>query len=177
MSADSPKRPSALLRDRVEHLIHHCKGKGLSLDYLCQQLPDLEREQIRNALKASVKRGQIMRHGSIRYPLYQSLLPNSSMGHGQDVLTAASVPPEMSRHQPAAQTRIGWPEGVQVQCGPSPSGAPGHWTGTDWSHATQRPGCLDHLRHPSRRGDQRVPYQAAPLGCVGELRDKRSNGR
>lgn len=33
------------------------------------------------------------------------------------------------------------------------------WTGTDWSTATLRPGCLDYERIPSRRGDQRVPYQ------------------
>lgn len=33
------------------------------------------------------------------------------------------------------------------------------WTGTDWSTATLRPGCLDHERIPSRRGDERVAYQ------------------
>ena len=33
------------------------------------------------------------------------------------------------------------------------------WRGVDWSASTMRPGCLDHERLPSRRGDQRIPYQ------------------
>ena len=32
------------------------------------------------------------------------------------------------------------------------------WRGVDWSVSTMRPGCLDHERLPSRRGDQRIPY-------------------
>lgn len=33
------------------------------------------------------------------------------------------------------------------------------WRGVDWTTATLRPGCLDHERLPSRRGDKRIPYQ------------------
>lgn len=30
--------------------------------------------------------------------------------------------------------------------------------GIDWSMSIRRPGCQDHLKHPSRRGDKRVPH-------------------
>ena len=33
------------------------------------------------------------------------------------------------------------------------------WRGVDWSASTMRPGCLDHELVPSRRGNERVPYQ------------------
>lgn len=32
------------------------------------------------------------------------------------------------------------------------------FTGTDWGASTMRPGCMDHLQHPSRRGDALVPH-------------------
>jgi hypothetical protein len=37
------------------------------------------------------------------------------------------------------------------------------WRGVDWSVSTMRPGCLDHERVPSRRGNERVPYQPPQL--------------
>ncbi len=33
------------------------------------------------------------------------------------------------------------------------------FTGTDWSHATAREGCLDHEKIGSRQGDKIVPYR------------------
>lgn len=33
------------------------------------------------------------------------------------------------------------------------------WTGTDWTHATARPGCLDYQRVPSLMNGKRVPYR------------------
>ena len=39
------------------------------------------------------------------------------------------------------------------------AGSGQQFRGTDWTAATMRPGCLDHERIPSRRGDERVPYQ------------------
>lgn len=39
------------------------------------------------------------------------------------------------------------------------SGRTEQFRGTDWTAATMRPGCLDHQRVPSRRGNERVPYQ------------------
>jgi len=35
----------------------------------------------------------------------------------------------------------------------------GDYAGTDWSRSTMRPGCQDHLQHPSRRGDERVEHR------------------
>lgn len=39
------------------------------------------------------------------------------------------------------------------------AGSGQQFRGTDWTTATMRPGCLDHERLPSRRGDKRIPYQ------------------
>jgi hypothetical protein len=33
------------------------------------------------------------------------------------------------------------------------------WRGVDWSYSTMRPGCLDHERCPSLRGNERAAYQ------------------
>ena len=30
--------------------------------------------------------------------------------------------------------------------------------GVDWSHSTMRPGCMDHLKYHSRRGDKFVEH-------------------
>ena len=42
---------------------------------------------------------------------------------------------------------------------PAGSGHIEQFSGTDWTTATMRPGCLDHECVPSRRGNERVPYQ------------------
>ena len=34
----------------------------------------------------------------------------------------------------------------------------GNLTGVDWGYAMSRPGCQDHLRHPSRRGNRLVMH-------------------
>ena len=34
----------------------------------------------------------------------------------------------------------------------------GNLTGVDWDYAMSRPGCQDHLRHPSRRGNRLVMH-------------------
>ena len=35
--------------------------------------------------------------------------------------------------------------------------------GIDWSMSIHRPGCQDHLKYPSRRGDKLVPHMH-PMG-------------
>ena len=35
--------------------------------------------------------------------------------------------------------------------------------GIDWSMSIHRPGCQDHLKYPSRRGDKLVPH-TGPIG-------------
>lgn len=49
--------------------------------------------------------------------------------------------------------------------------------GVDWSTSLLRPGCQDHLLHPSRRGDEYVPHMPPINGCVGDLRDRTSAAR
>ncbi|MFM2186828.1 MAG: hypothetical protein RIR43_1400 [Pseudomonadota bacterium] len=49
------------------------------------------------------------------------------------------------------------------------------WRGVDWSVSTMRPGCLDHERVPSRRGDERVPHmppQFFATGSVAQARER-----
>ncbi len=49
------------------------------------------------------------------------------------------------------------------------------WSGVDWSVSTMRPGCLDHERIPSRRGDQRVPHmppQHFATSSVAQVRER-----
>lgn len=148
------------LREQLERLIHGTPGRGLSLDFLCEQLPDAGREAVRNSLKYLVKLGLVMRHGTIRYPLYQSLLPNGSLGASLEVQTAASVPAAISQ-QKAGAAAARWPEDVKVQRATAPRRAGGQWMGVDWSNSVQRPGCQDHLAVPSRRGDKLVPHRPA----------------
>lgn len=55
----------------------------------------------------------------------------------------------------------------------APKTAP--WKGVDWTNATMRPGCLDHERVPSRRGDERVPHmppQFFATGSVAQARER-----
>lgn len=49
------------------------------------------------------------------------------------------------------------------------------WRGVDWSASTMRPGCLDHERVPSRRGNERVPYQPPQFfatSSVAQVRER-----
>ena len=49
------------------------------------------------------------------------------------------------------------------------------WRGVDWSVSTMRPGCLDHERIPSLRGDQRVPHmppQHFATSSVAQVRER-----
>ena len=43
----------------------------------------------------------------------------------------------------------------------------GTYTGPDWSHSAGRPGAMDHLKHPSRRGDVLVPHTGQMVSMVG----------
>ena len=142
------------LREQLERLIHGTPGRGLSLDFLCEQLPDAGREAVRNSLKYLVKLGVVMRHGTTRYPLYQSLLPNGSLGGAyMETRTGASA----SR----AGSAVWWPDDVKVQRLPTTRRAGDQWMGVDWSNSVQRPGCQGHLAIPSRRGDQLVQNRPA----------------
>lgn len=49
--------------------------------------------------------------------------------------------------------------------------------GTDWTAATMRPGCLDHERVPSRRGNERVPYQPPQFHATSSVAQVRAGDR
>lgn len=42
------------------------------------------------------------------------------------------------------------------------------FAGVDWGTSTMRPGCQDHLQHPSRRGNALVPYRAPILNAASK---------
>lgn len=54
----------------------------------------------------------------------------------------------------------------------------GVFRGVDWSVSTSRPGCMDHLQHPSRRGDelvmhqQRMIHMASPVSQFASINTK-----
>ena len=43
----------------------------------------------------------------------------------------------------------------------------GTYTGPNWAHSAGRPGAMDHLKHPSRRGDVLVPHTGRMVSMVG----------
>lgn len=43
----------------------------------------------------------------------------------------------------------------------------GTYTGPNWAHSAGRPGAMDHLKHPSRRGDALVPHTGQMVSMVG----------
>jgi hypothetical protein len=51
------------------------------------------------------------------------------------------------------------------------------WRGVDWSVSTMRPGCLDHERVPSRRGNERVPYQPPQFYATSSAAQVRAGDR
>lgn len=157
------------LRQRLEAILLAPPCQAITLDRLYSLLPDQTHQQVRDGLNYLRKLGRIVQHGSNVRPIYQGVLPT----HPAPVsLAKPATPPDPSRRM------VIWPAGLKIQVAtPSALATRGTWAGPDWSHATQRPGCQDHLQYPSRRGDQRVMHQAQLSGCVGDLRDKRSNGR
>lgn len=57
------------------------------------------------------------------------------------------------------------------------SGHVEQFRGTDWTTATLRPGCLDHERVPSRRGDERVPHQTPQFFVTSSVVQVRTGDR
>ncbi|MBT9158949.1 MAG: hypothetical protein DDT26_00198 [Dehalococcoidia bacterium] len=43
----------------------------------------------------------------------------------------------------------------------------GTYTGPNWAHSAGRPGAVDHIQHPSRRGDVLVPHTGQMVSMVG----------
>jgi hypothetical protein len=157
------------LRDQVHHLVSSRRGRGMSLDFICGKVPGFSRQQVRDSLKHLVKTGQLIRHGTIRYPLYQLLAPNGALSVSMQILTASELPaPKAKKSRSLTKTaNVTWPDAVTVQHVQSALRLRGsHWRGTDWSQSVQRPGCQDHLLILSRRGDRFVAHRG-PMGIRG----------
>ena len=54
-----------------------------------------------------------------------------------------------------------------IVTGPRQYVSSGTYTGPDWAQSAGRPGAMDHLRHPSRRGDALVPHTGRMVSMVG----------
>lgn len=172
-----PTDTTVAVRERLESILIVPPFRTLGLTTLHQLIPEHSRESIRAGLKAAVKRGTIVRDGTQRWPVYQStakVLPETPQFLPEPKKSRAAGAPKLG-----ASTPVRWPDEVKVQIGSTSAWLShgGPFAGVDWSRATMRPGCLDHLKHPSRRGDRRVPHQLPMGGCVGALRDKRSSAR
>lgn len=66
---------------------------------------------------------------------------------------------------------------LRAQPKPSPGLTSEPWRGVDWSVSTMRPGCLDHERVPSRRGNERVPYQPPQYYATSSVAQVRAGDR
>lgn len=157
------------LRGRLQRLLHDKPGRGMSLDFICGEMTGFSRQQVRDSLKHLVKTGQLIRHGTIRYPLYQSLVPNGALGVSMQTLTASELPAPKAKKSGrlTKAPQVTWPEAVMVQHFQSAQRLRGsHWQGIDWSQSVQRPGCQDHLLILSRRGDRFVAHRG-PMGISG----------
>lgn len=147
------------LRDRLQHLVAAHPGRGISLDFIASEMAEFSRQQVRDSLKHLVKTGRLIRHGMIRYPLYQSLAPNGALGVSMQITTAASMPTAQARKTIARAIEVVWPAGLKVQHVVTKKAR--QWPGVDWSCSIGRPGCQDFLKIPSRRGDEYEPHRPA----------------
>ncbi len=152
------------LRQQVNQLLVSAGGRGVSLSRLYELLPSLTSLQVRGVLKKLVSTGAAIRHGSLRHPVYQSVLcvvPESVKPDPAPTIPRASAKPAPV----PATVHVHWPDGLQVKVAPT-SHRKIPFYGTDWSGSMLRNGCQDHLLVPSRRGDVRVAHQG-PMGICG----------
>ena len=162
------------LRQQVNQLLLSSGGRGVSLARLYELLPSLTSLQVRGVLKKLVSTGAAIHHGSLRHPVYQSVVPGSIKPD-----PAPTIPRAIARPASVPATvRVHWPDGLQVKVAPT-SHRKIPFSGTDWSGSMLRNGCQDHLLVPSRRGDVRVAHQG-PMGICGahkrlELTEKGRN--
>ena len=54
-----------------------------------------------------------------------------------------------------------------IVTGPRQYVSSGTYTGPNWAQSAGRPGAMDHLKHPSRRGDVLVPHTGQMVSMVG----------
>lgn len=150
------------LRQQVNQLLVSAGGRGVSLSRLYELLPSLTSLQVRGVLKKLISTGVAIRHGSLRHPVYQSVVCAEPGSIKPD--PAPAMPRGAAKPNPAT-VRVHYPEGLKIKVTPTSSKA-APWSGTDWSGAMLRAGCQDHLLVPSRRGNVRVVHRG-PMGICG----------
>lgn len=141
------------IRQRVELVPGLQAGHGMSLDRICELIPEFDRQQVRGAIKNLMNRGLVIRYGTIRHPAYQLV----------------QKPKKPSTE--SAVARVIHPTDVKLIFRELPKQPP--FAGTDWSRSMSRPGCQDHELVPSRRGDVRVAHRG-PMGICGARKRRES---
>ena len=67
--------------------------------------------------------------------------------------------PKWEPPRPKPEAEIVYPEGYQHSVSATPAIHRIAYQGESWPNSTLRPGCQDHLQHPSRRGDVLVEHR------------------
>jgi hypothetical protein len=160
------------LRQCIEATLLLHPGRGVALTRLYELLPDAGTTQVRLTVKNLMKRGLVIRHGTIRNPAYQLVRKGDPLHQPAEAVPVERVqalhtkPVSKPRVRGTTATAVTWPADVKVQHWPTSSLKPPSFSGIDWSRSTLRPGCQDHQLVPSRRGDMRVAHRE-PMGICG----------
>ena len=167
------------VRQRLESILHSHPGRGVALTRLYELLPDAGATQVRQTMKNLMKRGLVIRHGTIRYPAYQLVragdpLHRPAEAAPVELVQALHTKPAGSkpRVRAALAEAVTWPADVKIQH-ITLARKPDPYTGTDWSGAMTRSDCEDHQLVPSRRGDLRVLHRG-PMGICGARKRRES---
>lgn len=169
------------LRQRIEATLLLHPGRGVALTRLYELLPDANSSQVRLTVKNLMKRGLVIRHGTIRYPAYQLVRAGDPLHRPAEpvkLVQALHTKPANTkpRVRAALAEAVTWPADVKIQH-ITLARKPDPYTGTDWSGAMTRSDCEDHQLVPSRRGDLRVLHRG-PMGIFGarERRERTEQG-
>lgn len=162
------------LRQRIEGILQNHPGRGVALGRIYELLPGTEVGQVRMTIKNLMKRGRVIRHGTIRYPAYQLVqegdpLFRPATSAPVELVQAVDRKPRADKGSVKAAAEVTWPAEVRVQLYPPPTRKAEPFGGIDWDRSVQRPGCQDHLLVPSRRGELRVMH-TGPLSIRGVVR-------
>ena len=159
------------LRQRIEATLLLHPGRGVALTRLYELLPDAGTTQVRLTVKNLMKRGLVIRHGTMRYPSYQLVRAGDPLHRPAEAAPVELVQAQHTaraskpRVRAALAEAVTWPADVKIQHF-TLARKPDPYTGTDWTSAMTRSDCEDHQLVPSRRGDMRVMHRE-PMGICG----------
>lgn len=159
------------LRQRIEATLLLHPGRGVALTRLYELLPDAGTTQVRLTVKNLMKRGLVIRHGTIRNPAYQLVRKGDPLHQPAEAVPVERVqalrikPVSKPRVKAALAEAVIWPADVKIQHF-TLARKPDPYTGTDWTSAMTRSDCEDHQLVPSRRGEVRVLHRG-PMGICG----------